>query len=58
MLLFDKTNHTDNIEAVKKYISCSPIELKRKLEKENIFYIEKSVKMVSIWVVFYNFKNY
>tara|TARA_B100001057_G_C22044448_1_gene642223 strand:- start:178 stop:324 length:147 start_codon:yes stop_codon:yes gene_type:complete len=48
MLLFDKTNHTDNIEAVKKYISCSPIELKRKLEKENIFYIEKSVKMVSI----------
>tara|TARA_B100001057_G_C22475918_1_gene804489 strand:+ start:445 stop:573 length:129 start_codon:yes stop_codon:yes gene_type:complete len=42
MLLSDKTNYTHNIEAVKKYISCLQIELKKKLEKEDIF-IERKV---------------
>ena len=37
MLLSDKTKYAEAIEAIKKDISYIPIELKRKLEKENIF---------------------
>ena len=37
ILLSDKTKYADAIEAIKKDISYLPIELKTKLEKENIF---------------------
>ena len=35
-----------------------PRELEKKIEKENIFYRKKRVKMVAISLVFYNLKNY
>ena len=47
ILLSDKTKYADAIEAIKKDISYMPIELKRKIEEENIFYRKKGVKMVS-----------
>ena len=34
---FNKTKYSDAIEAIKKDILYMPIELKIKLEKENIF---------------------
>ena len=37
MLLSDKEKYSEAIEAIKKDISYMPIELKKKLEKENIF---------------------
>ena len=37
MLLTDKTKYAKAIEAIKKDISYMPIELKKKLKKENIF---------------------
>ena len=37
MLLTDKTKYAEAIEAIKKDISYMPKELKKKLEKENIF---------------------
>ena len=37
MLLTDKTKYAKAIEAIKKDISYMPKELKKKLEKENIF---------------------
>ena len=37
MLLSDKAKYKKAIEAIKKDISYMPIELKKKLEKENIF---------------------
>lgn len=40
MLLSDKTNNAEAIEAIKKNISIKPIEFKKKIEKENIFLIE------------------
>ena len=52
MLLSDKTNYTDNIEAVKKYISFLTIELKKRLKRKIFFYREKKYKdgfnMISI----------
>ena len=33
----DKTKYSEAIEAIKKDIFFMPIELKRKIEKENIF---------------------
>ena len=58
MLLSDKKSTQRLLKQLKKDISYMPIELKKKLKKENIFYGEKRVKMVSIWLVFYNLKNY
>ena len=61
MLLSDKKStqrQLKQLKQLKKDISYMPIELKKKLKKENIFYREKRVKMVSIWLVFYNLKNY
>ena len=37
ILLSDKTKYADANKAIKKDISYMPIELKTKLEKENIF---------------------
>ena len=37
MLLSDEKKYSEAIEAIKKDISYMPIELKNKLEKENIF---------------------
>ena len=48
ILLSDKKKYSEAIKAIKKDISYMPIELKNKLKKENIFYREKRVKMVSI----------
>ncbi len=48
MLLPDKNKYSVAIKSIKKDVSYMPIELKKKLKKENIFYIEKRVKMVSI----------
>ena len=57
MLLSDKKSTQRLLKQLKKDISYMPIELKKKLKKESIFYREKRVKMVSIWLVFYNLKN-
>jgi hypothetical protein len=48
MLLSHKKKYSEAFEAIKKYISYIRIESNNKIEKENIFYREKRVKMVSI----------
>ena len=48
MLLSDKKSTQRLLKQLKKDISYMPIELKKKLKKENFFYREKRVKMVSI----------
>ena len=48
MLLSYKKKYSEAIEAIKKDISYVHIELKKKHEKETIFYREQIVKMVSI----------
>ena len=55
IILSDKTKYKNAIGAIKKDITHMPLALKKKLEKENSFFIE--IKMVSIWSVFYNLKN-
>jgi hypothetical protein len=39
ILISDKKKYAEAIEAIKKDISYMPIELKRKLEKEKIFFL-------------------
>tara|TARA_B100001173_G_C15488474_1_gene337891 strand:+ start:306 stop:488 length:183 start_codon:yes stop_codon:yes gene_type:complete len=40
-LLSDRIKYKDALEAIKKDISYMPYELKKKLEKENIFFKER-----------------
>ena len=48
LLLTDKIKYAEVLEVIKRDITYMPIELRKKLEKENIFYREKKVNMVSI----------
>ena len=41
ILLSDKKKYSEAIKAIKKDLSYMPIELKNKLKKENIFFIER-----------------
>ena len=45
-LLSDKIKYKEALEAIKKDISYAPFELKKKLEKVNIFYRKKIIKLV------------
>ena len=51
-LLSDRIKYKDALEAIKKDISYMPYELKKKLEKENIFLQRENIKdginMISI----------
>ena len=54
MLLAEPEKYRDAINAIKKYIAYMPIELKKKLEEENIILWMNRKKHSSWYLIFKN----